>query len=134
MKVQRMLAMFVLCCALGLVGCDSPANCGSGLVARAPSLEVTVRDSVTGALVANATVTMIPEVSRDSVSRTVGADVSEYPVWIAAWGGTSVVSAAAPDHMPFSETLTLPRDCSQLRTSLTFLLHKIFLSPAGETR
>lgn len=116
-------ATVLLCGTLASASCAS-SRCGLDPIEH--TLEVTAKDSVSGTLVANATVTAVAQL--DTMTKLVGSDVSQYPVFFISSGGTYTISITAPGYAAWSKTITVsgvPSNCKPIvLASLTALMQK----------
>ena len=95
--VMKRLAVVSLACMLVLAGCRSGSGCQE-FDAYDGTIELTVVDAATGALVPNTTMTLYVS-PIDTAVLSIGSDVSQYPAQVIGIGtGTYQLTVAAPGY------------------------------------
>ena len=124
---MKVLSTLLLSGAFGVASChpdESACPAPQLLVIHIWTFEVTARDSVTGALLANTTAMAARTPQGDTVTRTIGSDVSQYPVTLIVLGGTYTVSVAATGYLTWTKTVTTDPECRINNVPLTALMQK----------
>ena len=123
---MKVLSTLLLSGAFGVASCHSESACPAPqlLVVHVWTLDVTARDSVSGALLANTTAIAARTPQGDTATRSIGSDVSQYPVTLNVFGGTYTVSVAAPGYLTWSKTVTTDPECRINHVQITALMQK----------
>jgi len=119
---MRFVAITAITSTLLLAGCRSLTGCNATSLTLA--LEVTAKDSVTGALVPNATLKSAYADGQAVATVSVGSEVSGYPVNLATAGGTYTVSIAAAGYTTWTQTVVVNGECRPTAVSITALMQK----------
>ena len=120
--MRRLVLIFsALAVTVTVASCNAILGCNNMVAYEA--LQVTARDSVTGALVANAVLRAVGQGS-DSASVSIGSNVNLYPVNLASYGDTYAVSVQAPGYSPWSRTVVVTGGCVPKGVTVTALMQK----------
>ena len=118
-SLAGLLAAFTLIAA----GCQKPLPAELCSTSRTLPLAVSVRDSVSGALLPNAVLYASMGTRTDTVA--IGSNVEAYPVSLAWAAGTYGVVAQAPGYIAWTSTQTVTSDgCHLASTAVTALMQK----------
>jgi PEGA domain-containing protein len=119
----RFLPVLALVCAFSVAGCHSATGSCRSFALYSHDIFVSAKDSGTGALVPNATLTaMRPQ--GDTAKASIGSDVTQYPADLLVLGGTYTVSVTAPGYAAWSATVSVATNCTQLDVPITALMQK----------